>query len=183
MDNYYKIDNINDIDLQMLLSDYIENFTRQKLIINTTYDKLKRIEIRFNKRNIHHLLGFHKVQNNNATKTLQNILEGKLTIKDIKKHHNFGEIRNRLLNYNFLHKCFIKKEVRLCVIPKEKNKNPQHLSVVFIDYYNNINMLIGLKLDRSQRYYVPATMYQINEASIYNRTKRTKITHIEWQHY
>ena len=112
MDNFYKIDNINDIDLQMLLSDYIENFTRQKLIITTTYDKLKEIEIRFNKRNIHHLLGLHKVQNNNATKTLQNILEGKLTIKDIKKHHNFGEIRNRLLNYNFLHKCFIKKEVR-----------------------------------------------------------------------
>lgn len=54
---------------------------------------------------------------------------------------------------------------------------------MFIDYYNNINMLIGLKLDRSQHYYVPATMYQINEASIYNRTKRTKITHIEWQHY
>ena len=43
MDNFYKIDNINDIDLQMLLSDYIENFTRQKLIITTTYDKLKEI--------------------------------------------------------------------------------------------------------------------------------------------
>ena len=183
MDNYYKIDNINDIDLQMLLSDYIENFTRQKLIITTTYDKLKEIEIRFNKRNIHHLLGLHKVQNNNATKTLQNILEGKLTINVIKKHHNYGEIRNRLLNYNFLHKCFINKEIKLCVIPKGKNKNPQQLSVVFIDYYNDINMLIGLKLDYSQSYYVPATMYQINDSNIYNRTPKTRITQIEWENY
>ncbi|MFW3529130.1 PBECR4 domain-containing protein, partial [Staphylococcus caprae] len=137
----------------------------------------------FNKRNIHHLLGFHKVQNNNATKTLQNILEGKLTINVIKKHHNYSEIRNRLLNYNFLHKCFINKEIKLCVIPKGKNKNPQQLSVVFIDYYNDINMLIGLKLDYSQSYYVPATMYQINDSNIYNRTPKTRITQIEWENY
>ncbi|KKI56575.1 PBECR4 domain-containing protein [Staphylococcus haemolyticus] len=111
MNKYYKIQSINDIDLQMLLSDYIENFTKQKLIITTTYSKLEKIEVRFNKRDIHHLLGFHKVQNknNNATKTLQNILEGKLTIDKIKEHHNFGEIRNRLLNYNFLHECFLDK--------------------------------------------------------------------------
>ncbi|GJF55836.1 PBECR4 domain-containing protein [Staphylococcus argenteus] len=183
MNNYYKVQNINDINLQMLLSDYIENFTRQKLIIHTTYDKLKEIEVRFNKRNIHHLLGLHKVHNNNATKTLQNILEGKLTIKEIKKHHNFGEIRNRLLNYNFLHKCFIDKEIKLCIIPQEKNKNPQRLAVVFIDYYNDVNMLIGLKLDNSQNYYIPATMYQMNNSSIYNRTKRTRITKIEWKEY
>lgn len=185
MNKYYKIQSINDIDLQMLLSDYIENFTKQKLIITTTYSKLEKIEVRFNKRDIHHLLGFHKVQNknNNATKTLQNILEGKLTIDKIKEHHNFGEIRNRLLNYNFLHECFLDKKIKLCLIPKENSKNPQKLSIVFIDYFRNINMLIGLKRDYSNTYYIPATMYQINNSSIYNRTKRTRITNIEWENY
>lgn len=185
MKDYYRVEKINDIDLQMLLNDYIDFFTKRKLIVKTTYFKLEQFEIRFNKRDIHHLLGFHKVKNKNvnATKTLQLILEGKLTIKDIKTHHNFGEIRNRLLNYNFLHKCFIDQEINLCVIPKEKRKNPQSLAVLFIDDYNNINMMIGLKLDKSGRYYVPATMYQINDSSVYQRTKRTRITNMWWENY
>ncbi|UXR54474.1 PBECR4 domain-containing protein [Staphylococcus schleiferi] len=185
MRDYYKVEKINDINLQMLLNDYIEVFTKRKLIVKTSYFKLEQLEIRFNKRDIHHLLGFHKIQNKkvNATKTLQLILEGNLTISEIKAHHNFGEIRNRLLNYNFLHKCFINQEISLCVIPKESSKNPQNLSVLFIDKYNNINMMIGLKLDSRGRYYVPATMYQINDSSIYQRTKRTRITNMWWEDY
>lgn len=185
MENYYLVSNINEINLQMIVNDYIHFFTNQKLIIRTTYKKLEKIEVRFNKRDIHHLLGFHKVQerNNNATKTLQNILEGKLTIDSIKKHPNFGEMRNRLLNYNFLHKCFIEKEIKLCIIPVDSNRNPQKLSVVFVDYYNNTNMLLGLKSDYTNTYYIPATMYQMNNSSIYNKTKRTKIIDISWQNY
>ena len=185
MNNYYIVENINDIDLQMLLNDYIENFTKKKLIINTTYEKLKTIEVRFNKRDVFHLLGLHKVQdfNNNATKTLQNIVEGKLTIDKIKKHPNYGEMRNRLLNYNFLHKCFIEKDIHLCIMPSENRKNPQKLSVVFIDHLNNTNMLLGLKIDYNKRYFIPATMYQLNDSSIYNRIKRTRIIDITWQDY
>ncbi|MBJ6292105.1 hypothetical protein JGU37_03935 [Staphylococcus aureus] len=185
MKDYYKVEKIDDIDLQMLLNDYIEFFTKRKLIVKTTYYKLEQFEIRFNKRDVHHLLGFHKIQNKkvNATKTLQLILEGNLTIKDIKKHHNYGEVRNRFLNYNFLHKCFINQEVDLCVIPKEERKNPQNLAVVFIDHHNDVNMMIGLKLDKTGSYYVPATMYQINNSSIYQRTKRTKITNMCWRDY
>lgn len=185
MNNYYIVENINDIDLQMLLNDYIENFTKKKLIITTTYEKIKTIEVRFNKRDIFHLLGLHKVQdfNSNATKTLQNIVEGKLTIDNIKKHHNYGEMRNRLLNYNFLHKCFLDKKIRLCIIPLESRKNPQKLSVVFIDHLNNTNMLLGLKADCTKRYFIPATMYKVNDSSIYNRIKRTKIIDITWEAY
>ncbi|MGW7930001.1 hypothetical protein BU107_13700 [Staphylococcus xylosus] len=185
MNNYYMVENINAIDLQMLLNDYKENFTKKKLIINTTYEKLKTIEVRFSERDIHHLLGFHKVQNrgNNATKTLQNISEGKLTILSIKNHPNYGEMRNRLLNYNFLHKCFIDRIIRLCVIPADKKRNPQKLSVVFIDYNNNMNILLGLKLDSSRRYYVPATMYVVNDSSVYKRTKKTKILDMKWENY
>lgn len=185
MKNYYKVENINNIDLQMLLNDYIECFTKKKLIVQTTYLKLEKFEIRFNTKDIHHLLGFHKVQNrnNNATKTLQSILKGELTIDIIKKHHEFGTIRNRLINYNFLHKCFIEQTVKLCVIPKENRKNPQKLAILFIDYHKNINMMIGLKLANGGKYYVPATMYQINNSSIYNRTKRTRITNMWWEDY
>ena len=185
MSDYYEIENINDIDLRMLLNDYIEFFTKRKLIVKTSYNKLEKFEVRFSKRDIHHLLGFHKVQDskNNATKTLQGILGGKLTVKEIKKHRRFGEIRNRLLNYNFLHKCFIDQEVKLCVIPKESRKNPQELAVIFIDYHRDINMLIGLKLDTRGIYYVPATMYQINDSSAYHRTKRTRIIEMVWEDY
>ncbi|MEB7394293.1 PBECR4 domain-containing protein [Mammaliicoccus sciuri] len=185
MNNYYIVKNINEINLQMIVNDYIEHFTRKKIIIQTTYKPLEKIEVRFNKNDLHHLLGLHKVQNkkNNATKNLQRILEGTLTIDTIKTHPNYGIIRNRLLNYNFLHKCFIEQSIKLCIIPLENKRNPQKLSVVFIDQLNNVNVLLGLKSDNSNRYYVPATLYVVNDSSIYQRTKRTKIKSMKWEEY
>ncbi|EHR80114.1 hypothetical protein SEVCU111_1626 [Staphylococcus epidermidis VCU111] len=44
-------------------------------------------------------------------------------------------------------------------------------------------MLIDLKSDYTNTYYIPAIMYQINNSSGYNRTKRTRITNIEWEDY
>ena len=44
-------------------------------------------------------------------------------------------------------------------------------------------MLIDLKSDYTNTYYIPAIMYQINNSSSYNLTKRTRITNIEWEDY
>ncbi|BFT97115.1 hypothetical protein BGPG180_16190 [Staphylococcus epidermidis] len=78
---------------------------------------------------------------------------------------------------------YICAKIKLCIIPKENSKNPQILFIVFIDYFININMLIDLKSDYTNTYYIPAIMYQINNSSGYNRTKRTRITNIEWEDY
>lgn len=181
---YLQINSLYDVNFQEILNDYIENFTKRYLIIETNYKKVPNIDIRFDKRDIHHLLGLHKVQdsNINATNTLSKILEGTLTINSIKKHHQFDEIKNRLLNYNFLHHCFINQSVKLCIIVKNK-PNPQQLDVIFIDKYNNKNVLLGFKKARGRNYYVPSTMYEVNNSSVYLRKARSNIKTITWHDY
>lgn len=179
---YLKIETIEDVNFQDILNDYIDMFTRRYLVVQTNYKKLEQFEIRFNKSDLHHLLGFHKVQDSNvsATKTLYMILEGKLTLESIRRHHQFKDMKSRLINYNFLHKCFIDQDVQLCIIPNSK-KNPQKLDVVFQDIHNHHTVLIGLKKVRN--YYVPATLYETNSKNVYGSQRRTKVTSMEWNSY
>lgn len=179
---YLKIEKIEDVNFQDILNDYIDVFTGKYLMVETNYKKLEQFEIRFNKTDIHHLLGFHKVQDSDisATKTLYKILEGTLTLESIRKHNNFNDMKSRLINYNFLHKCFIDQSVNLCIIP-DSRKNPQKLDVVFHDLHHHRTVLIGLKKVRS--YYVPATLYETNSKNIYGNQKRTKVKNMEWKNY
>lgn len=181
---YLKINSLSDVDFQSILNDYIEFFTRRYIKLGTNYKKVSEIEIRFAKHDIHHLLGLHKVQdsNVNATRTLTKILEGTLTVDSIKNHSEFNDIRNRLINYNFLHHCFIDQSIKLCVIVQNE-PNPQKLSVVFIDNYRNLNFLLGLKKARGRDFYVPATMYEMNDSSVYQKKRRSNINSMTWCDY
>ncbi|WJP97052.1 PBECR4 domain-containing protein [Macrococcus bovicus] len=182
MSSYMIVEKLEDVDFQDLLNDYIQCFTRQYLVMETNYNKLEKFEVRFTKTDVHHLLGFHKIQdsNVNATHTLSQILDGTLTLETARKHNCFDDMKSRLINYNFLHRCFIDQEVSLCVIPS-KGKNPQNLNIVFQDKHRNCNMLIGLR--RVRDYYVPVTMYETNRNGIYNSQRRTKIISAEWKDY
>lgn len=181
---YLQINNIEDVDFQSILNDYIDIFTRQYIVIETNYKKLSEIKIVFAKHDIHHLLGFHKIQDSdiNATKTLSKILEGTLNLENARRHPNFGEVKNRLINYNFLHHCFVDQSVKLCVVVNSP-PNPQGLSVVFIDKHKNENVLLGLKKARGRDYYVPATLYVMNDSNVYTRKRRSNVKSISWENY
>ncbi|MCG7331193.1 PBECR4 domain-containing protein [Salinicoccus roseus] len=182
--DYLRINDLNDVDFQSILNDYIEFFTKKYLVIETNYKKVSEIEVRFAKHDIHHLLGLHKVQDShiNATKTLSKILDGSMTLGKVRNHPRFDEIKNRLLSYNFLHYCFIDQSIKLCVIVNSE-PNPQKLSIVFIDDYKNRNLLLGLKKVRGREFYVPATMYVSNDSSVYYRKPRSNIRSIIWHDY
>ncbi|KTT82736.1 hypothetical protein RSA37_11945 [Mammaliicoccus sciuri] len=180
---YYIVNNDSDIDFQYILNDYIEIFTRKKLIVTTTYKKLETFEIRFDKFNLPHLLGLHKVLEKRATKILQDIVEGKLDIEHLKSHTSYGDIKDRILSYNFLHRCFILNVVKLCIIIDSNDRNPQNLDVVFIDDMNKKSILIGLRKARGQNFYVPTTMYVIKNHSEYLLKRRTNITNMTWLDY
>lgn len=180
---YYILNSEKDINFQYILNDFIENFTQKKLVLNVTYGKIDKLEIRFDKFNLPHLLGLHKVINGRATNILQNILEGKVAIENIKLHERYKEIKDRILSYNFLHSCFINKNIKLCIIINSHGRNPQNLDIVFIDRYSGKDILLGLRKVRNKNYYSPTTMYVVKDNSDYMGRKKARISSIEWESY
>ena len=68
------------MELLEILNDYKENFCNKMCCIETAYKEMEFINIYFSKTDLHHLLGFHKVLPGNATKTINDIENGNLTI-------------------------------------------------------------------------------------------------------
>ncbi|HHO5062400.1 TPA: hypothetical protein ACRVR5_002623 [Staphylococcus aureus] len=85
----------------------------------------------------------------NAKKIIGRIAEGKITHKAIKKHHEYSNIKDRVINCNFLQKCFIDKKVMLCVIVSKNLINPQEIDVAFIDDKNSQVMMHGLRKSKN----------------------------------
>lgn len=178
----YLIKYCDNINLQEVLNDFIENFTRKKCILKISDKKLQNVEIRFSKNNLPHLLGLHKINKKRAPKILIEILEGTMTHSSIKTHHNYSNIKDRLYSYNFLHKCFIEKNINYCIVVKNNVNNQLDLDVVFIDNFNNKLIVLGLR--KVQHYFVPTTMYVMkNQNDQYNLMPRSKINCIEWCEY
>ncbi|NJI03111.1 hypothetical protein BU586_10685 [Staphylococcus agnetis] len=179
---YLKINGESDVDLQRILNDFINCFCKGYVEIKTKYKILPVFKINFHKNNLPHLLGLHYIhKKESAKKIIGRIAEGKITHKTIKQHYEYHNIKDRLTNYNFLHKRFIDKEIKLCVIVPKNSINPQKIDVAFIDDKNREAMILGLRKDYNRDFYNPATMYVLGKNSSYLRMKRTHIISIEWK--
>lgn len=182
--SYLKINSENDVDLQNILNDFINCFCNGYVEVRTKYKKLPNFKINFHKNNLPHLLGLHYThKKTSAKKIIGRIAEGKITHKSIKQHYEYDNIKDRLINYNFLHKCFIDKEINLCVIVPKNSINPQKIDVAFLDDKNSEVMILGLKKGYSSEFYVPATMYILGKNSPYRKMRRTHIIDITWKDY
>lgn len=74
-------------------------------------------KINFYKNNLFYLLGLYYIYKKvSVKKIIGRIVEGKIIYEFIKKYYEYSNIKDRFINYNFLYKCFIDKEIRLCVI-------------------------------------------------------------------
>ncbi|AXP51772.1 hypothetical protein M6K188_0401 [Staphylococcus aureus] len=179
---YLKINSENDVDLQDILNDFINCFCKGYVEIKTKYKLLPIFKINFHKNNLPHLLGLHYTHKKvSAKKIIGRIAEGKITHESIKKHYEYSNIKDRLINYNFLHKCFIDKEIRLCVIVPKNSINPQKIDVAFIDDKTSQVMILGLRKSNNNDFYSPATMYVLGKNSSYRRMRRTHVISIEWK--
>lgn len=179
---YLRINDENDVDLQNILNDFIACFCKGYFEVKTKYKKIPVFRISFHRNNLPHLLGLHYIHKGiSAKKILGRISDGTITKSTIKTHHEYYMIKDRLINYNFLHKCFIDKKIKVCVIVRENSVNPQKLDIAFIDDRNSNIMILGLRKGYNSDFYSPATMYVLGKNSSYLRMRRTYITDINWE--
>ncbi|HAR5657973.1 TPA: hypothetical protein I1467_000392 [Staphylococcus pseudintermedius] len=183
--SYLKINSENDVDLQNILNDYINNFCDGYFEVKVKHKNVQKFKLSFQTNNLPHLLGLHYIQKEkiNAKKIVGRIAEGKITKNSIKRHHEYSKIKDRLINYNFLHKCFIDKDIKLCVIIPENSINPQKIDIAFIENNSNNAMFLGIRKNLKDKYYYPATMYILRKNSSYNFMAKSYITSIEKKYH
>ena len=106
--DYYHVNSVTDINYKKMLDDYHNCFSGRIAELTTNYKLLLDFKVLFSDSDLPHLMGWQKVvdKKNYAGHIIQLMDNKKLTLTSSRKHHNFNKIKNRLLNYNFLHEVF-----------------------------------------------------------------------------
>lgn len=163
--------------MKNFLDDYRNNFCNQIAEIKTKQETLR---IFFNDRQLPHLLGLHYLSNlpKGASKILEEIERGNLSLETVEKDPNFYKIKSRIENYTMLKKIFFDKGVDYII--KNVTKNPKRLQgvgVVIPDYNGKENMVI-LGLSEVNGNYVPATLFKMSCPNGFMYLPRIKIESI-----
>lgn len=165
--------------LQNILDDYTKNFNGKICVLETNYKKMATIKISFHCNDLYHLLGLHKIlKKGHASRVISSIRKGELTFKSIQRHSDFGDIKPRIENYNFLHQLFIDNRVKICVLKKDLIKNTMNLDVVFYKPKNNRCVVLGLR--QQGNVYHLTTLHE-SHSDKYIHLKQTKIKYIKWE--
>lgn len=171
-----------EVDLQEIFDDFHQNFNDRTCSVSTNYSKLKQFKVSFFDDGLPHLLGLHYVASEKAgSKILKRIQDGSITSSAIQRHPNFGQkdIKNRILLYPFLYSVFMEGAIKVCVPTEDMDPNPLKLSCVFTELRNREEVVFGLKRDKFDGIFKPATLHS-SKRLIYSRMKCSKITEIQW---
>lgn len=167
------------MELVEILNDYKEKFCGKVCCIETNFKDMQKIKINFSKVDLHHLLGLHKVTKNRASKNIELIEEGKLIIKDIKKHHNYKEVKPRISSYGFIEEVFYARTVDICIVEKDINPNTMILNLIIYKKSGYEVIVLGLKKNTKNDIYYLATLHKAYENK-YSELRKTKIKSIQW---
>lgn len=177
-----KLEKYSDVVLTNLVNDYRQNFDGQSCRISTNYRGLKQFEVAFYIDGLPHLLGLQYVSNiKYGNGIIKSIEQGKITAKSIERHHEFNkmEIRKRILLYPFLYETFIGQSIKICVPTENMQPNPQKLEVVFTKKDGNGEIVLGLRRDKKDGIFKPATLHPSKKQK-YTMMKCSRVESIIW---
>lgn len=180
----YQINSLNDIDYLKILQDYRQNFAGKVAIITTNYKKLSSFKVSFSEQNLPHLMGWQKVINKNSSATnIIRLIDNKdFTLSNTRKNSEFFRIKDRLLNYNFLHDIFYGKITNICVMTSDMKPNRLKLDIVF--YYPRDKqhiVVLGLRKRKHTSYFVPTTLHvEKTKNNPYLNRRKTSIKSLRW---
>ncbi|MHC5552259.1 PBECR4 domain-containing protein [Carnobacterium maltaromaticum] len=181
--NPIEINCFADINFKALLDDYRYHFAGKLLVVETNYNALNNFSIVFNEKDLPHLMGWDKImmKKKNAKFICELIDLRKLTVESSKNHDSFNDAKKRMLNYNFIHDCFLHNTEGVCVMTKNMKPNPLNLDIVFYREGKKEAVVLGLRKDLRSGLYVPTTLHNKKLNCEYNRRARTKVNNLYWK--
>jgi hypothetical protein len=106
-----------------------------------------------------------------------------MTLESIRKHpaYNAYDIPKRILSYPFMHEVFYEHKIKI-VIPTDqlqRTDNPLRLTCVFADARNSGEVVLGLRRNSSESYFVPTTLFFSRKVN-YTKKRSSKVTFMDW---
>lgn len=130
-------------------------------------------------------MGWQKVIDKGAyaSNIIHLIDTNKFTLANTRKHRNFFKIKDRLLNYNYLHEIFYEKQQDICVITRDMKPNPLHLDIVFYKKNDPKHIVVlGLRKNHNLNYFVPTTLHVEKVSNNpYLQRRNTFIKKVSWK--
>ncbi|MDK6377597.1 MAG: PBECR4 domain-containing protein [Lactobacillus crispatus] len=180
----YRINNLNDVDYLKILQDYRQNFAGKVAVITTNYKKLCSFKVSFSEQNLPHLMGWQKVigKNSSATNIIRLIDNNEFTLANTRKNSEFFRIKDRLLNYNFLHDIFYGKLTNVCIMTSDMKPNKLKLDIVFYHLKDKQRIIVlGLRKRKNTPYFVPTTLHvEKIKNNPYLSRRKTSIKSFKW---
>lgn len=181
---YYEIKSLKDVDYLNILKDYRQNFDGRVVCITTNYKKLSSFKVSFDEKNLPHLMGWQKVlnKNNSATNIIRLVENEQLTLSNTRKNKEFFRIKDRLLNYNFLHAIFYQHVSDICIMTSDMKPNRLKLDIVFYHPKDQRHIVVlGLRKRIDTQYFVPTTLHvEVAKNNPYLKRRKTSIKSIKW---
>lgn len=182
--DYYHVNSVTDINYKKMLDDYHNYFSGRIAELTTNYKLLLDFKVLFSDSDLPHLMGWQKVvdKKNYAGHIIQLMDNKKLTLTSSRKHHNFNKIKNRLLNYNFLHEVFWEADPNVCVMTSDMKPNPLKLDIVFFKNTKPREIVVlGLRRAKGMNYFVPTTLHtEVSRNNPYLLRRKTSVRSITW---
>lgn len=161
---------------------YSKNYHGKLVNITTAYKPISSVDITFNNDNFPHLVGLHKLYGGSAKEQIKKIESGKLTLKMLQKHNDYGDMKDRLDHFSFIDKVFIREEIKECVqVSSADKKNRMKLDIVFLEDDTEKVMTLGIRKVYNG-IYIPVTFYvSRNKKGQYEKSKRATIKKLIWK--
>lgn len=168
---------MQEVNFLDLLNDYEKNFCNKRCLITTSYTN-KPLEVVFDKLDLYHLFGIHKLSNIRAMKWVELVNNNKFSLSAYKSK-DINEILPRIESYYFLHDVFFKNNVNVLVLGKDIKSNTMKLSIVFYKEDDKSKVVVlGLRKDSRDKYR-PVTLH-VSRNNKYKSYRHTTIKFVQW---
>lgn len=159
------------------------NFNGNILIVETKDVRLPVFYIKFSDGQLPHLLGLHKLYRKPATKLVEQLRVGEITLEKIKRHQNFSLIKERIENFDFVIQTFSTPSHSFVIqVSKVDSDNRMRLDLVFNGHRRNRKLVIGLRRSKEDsEIFRPVTFFVTkNKKFDYLHSRRVEVTNMLW---
>lgn len=175
----------NERELKVIFDSFNRLFNGRTLSITTSYSGLKDLYIRFDTLQLCHLLGLHKVYRDSARVIYQKINRGEITLAKVKRNQNYGAIKERISNIDFLREKFIDDPFTSCILVADSDsRNTMRLELVFKGQRNSRKLILGLRrIDKevTPLVFAPVTFFVTKSKNFdYSHSRRIQIDDFNW---
>ncbi|MDT2813790.1 PBECR4 domain-containing protein [Vagococcus carniphilus] len=162
-----------------VVNEFDNKYNGKRFVCHTAYTPVSLFTIKFDNKQLPHLLGLHKIYKSNPAVILDEIITGKITNEKVKRHKNYGYIKDRFSCCLFLNQIFENDSKMLFYISEIDKRNTMKLDIAFYESLSNKKYVLGLRKISGDNY-APTTFYSVkSNRKEFTNSKRVQINKID----